>query len=1043
MMLSDVSIRRPVFAAVISMLLLILGVMSALRLPIRQYPDIDPPVVSIETSYPGASAEVVESKITQVIEDIVAGLEGVDKLTSSSRDEHSDVRVEFTLDRDVDGAANDIRDRISRIADNLPEEAERPQISKVDNQSSPIVWLNLSGDRYTGLELTDYAERYLIDRLSVIPGVARVRFSGERRFAMRIWLDRRALAARQLTVADVEDALRRENVELPAGRLESLEREFSLRTDTGLRSEQEFRELVIARGAEGYLVRLGEVAEVRIGPENDRNIARANGQPAISLGIEQISKANTVEVAKGVRAELEGIRAGLPDGMNLEINYDRSVFIAESMKEVVKAMSIAIVLVLIVIYLFLGRVRSTLIPAVTVPISLIATFMVMDFLDFSINRLTLLGLVLAVGLVVDDAIVVLENIHRRIEKGEPPLLAAVNGAREIGFAVIATTLVLIAVFIPISMMEGNIGRLFNEFGIAIAAAVAFSSLVALTLTPMMCSKMLVADTAQNTVASTVERLFRALSVRYEALLARLVRRPMFAVAATLLMLAGSWGLFTVLPREYAPVEDIGVFTVSLKAPEGASLEYTDRHARRMEGIIMEEIPSGDVIRTLLRLPASFGSTGDVNTARAIVLLEDWDKRGRGVREIAASVGSKLRQIPGVTANVILPQGLGVRGDNRPVQLVLGGNSYEELQQWRDELLRRGAENAQLLDLDSNYEERKPQLRVQIDRNRAADLGISLESIGRTLETMLGSRNVTTFIDRGREYDVILQGKDEDRASPRDLTDLYVRAGRGNALVPLSNLVTLRDLAGPQELNRFDRMRAITITAGLAPGYPLGAALDYLESLAAEVLPPYARISYDGESREFKRTGKSLYVTFVLALVVVFLVLAAQFESFRHPLIIMMTVPLGVTGALAGLWLMDSSLNVYSQIGVILLVGLAAKNGVLIVEFANQLRDRGVDFLDAIVRASGIRLRPVLMTSACTTFGAVPLLLATGAGAEARQPIGAVIVCGVIFCTLLTLLIVPAFYSLLARNTRSPEYVARLIRKLQDSVAAQAGRAPAS
>jgi multidrug efflux pump len=713
------------------------------------------------------------------------------------------------------------------------------------------------------------------------------------------------------------------------------------------------------------------------------------------------------------------------------------------MKEVVKAMGIAILLVLVVIYLFLGRVRSTLIPAVTVPISLVATFIVMDFLGFSINRLTLLGLVLAVGLVVDDAIVVLENIHRRIEKGEPPLLAAVDGAREIGFAVIATTLVLVAVFVPISMMEGNIGRLFNEFGIAIAASVGFSCLVALTLTPMMCSKMLAHGSSQGKVAATIERLFGALSRRYEALLAGLVRRPQAAVAATVLMAAAAWGLFTILPREYAPVEDIGIFNVSLKAPEGASLEYTDRHARQMEAIVMEEIPSGDVIRTLLRLPASFGSTGDVNTARAVVLLEDWDKRERGVREIAAGVGAKLRELPGVTANVILPQGLGVRGDNRPVQFVLGGNTYEELQGWRDEFMRRAAENERLLDLDSNYEERKPQLRVQIDRNRAADLGISLQEVGRTLETMLGSRNVTTFIDRGREYNVVLQGRAEDRASPRDLTDLYVRANRTGALVPLSNLVTLRDLAGPQQLNRFDRMRSITISAGLAPGYTLGAALDYMEGLAAEVLPVYARIDYDGESREFKRAGKSLYVTFLLALIVVFLVLAAQFESFRHPLIIMMTVPLAVTGAFAGMWLMGSSLNVYSQIGVILLIGLAAKNGVLIVEFANQLRDRGVEFHEAIVRASGIRLRPVLMTSACTVFGAVPLLFATGAGAEARQPIGAVVVCGVVFCTLLTLLVVPAFYSLLAKNTRSPEYVARLIRKLQESVAGQAGRASAS
>ena len=1030
MVLSDISVRRPVFATVISLLLVIFGIMAGSRLPVRQYPDIDPPVVSIETTYRGASAEVVETKVTQLIEDRISGLEGIEKLTSSSAEEDSQITVEFNLNRDIDGAANDIRDRVARLANNLPDEADPPEIAKVDNSSQAIMWLNLTSDHMNGLELTDYAQRYLIDRFSVIPGVARVRLSGARRLAMRIWLDRQALASRQLTVADVESALLRENVELPAGRLESVNREFTLRTNTGLKTPRDFKQLVIGRGGDGYLVRLGEVADVQIGAENDRNIARADGQPAISLGIEQLSKANTVEVARAVRKELNGIRAGLLPGMKLEINYDRSLYIAESMKEVVKAIGVALLLVLIVIYGFLGNLRSTLIPGVTVPISIIASFIVMAILGYSINQLTLLGLVLAIGLVVDDAIVVLENIHRRIEEGEVPLLASLNGAREIGFAVIATTMVLVAVFVPISFMQGNIGRLFGEFGIALAAAVIFSSVVALTLTPMMCSKMLDADMRHRGISRYIDHFFKLLTERYQRILRHIVVHPWAAVCVAVLISGLAYWLFVSLPREYSPTEDRGVFVVVMTAPDGASLEYTDRYTRRVEQMIMEEGASGDILRNLIRIPASFGSTGEVNSSRAIVLLADWDKRKRSAEQIAAGLRERLAKLPGVRTAVILPQGLGVRGDNRPVQLVLGGNNYEEISHWRDQLIARASQNPGLLNLDSDYHERKPQIQVHVDRDRAADLGVSLQTVGRTLETMLGSRNVTTYTDRGEEYNVVLQGRDRDRASPTDLANLYVRSDTTGRLIPLSNIVTLTEQAQPPELNRFNRLRAITVSAGLAPGYSLGDALDYLEKISAEILPPQARIDYDGEAREFRQAGGSLYVTFLLALVVVFLVLAAQFESFRHPLIIMMTVPLGVTGALSGLWLEGYSINVYSQIGAILLIGLAAKNGVLIVEFANQLRDRGVEFNEAVVRAAGIRLRPVLMTSTCTTFGAFPLYFAMGAGAESRRPIGAVIVYGVVFSTLLTLFVVPAFYSLMARNTRSPQFVSRLIRKLQ-------------
>ncbi|HKJ25640.1 MAG TPA: efflux RND transporter permease subunit, partial [Myxococcota bacterium] len=994
MILSDVSVRRPVFATVISLLLVVLGLAALARLPVRQYPDIDPPVVSIDTAYRGASAEVIETKITQVIEDRISGLEGIEKLTSSSRDEQSSIRVEFGLGRDVDEAANDIRDRISRVLEDLPDEADPPEIAKVDSDTRAVMYLNLTSDRMSGLEITDYADRFLTDRFSTVPGVARVRISGERRYAMRIWLDRGLLAAHGLTATDVEDALRTENVELPAGRLESSEREFTLRTDTGFTTPDEFRRLAVGRGTDGQVVHLGQVAEVRVGAENERNVARANGIPAVSLAIEQRSGANTVEVSRGVRAEAERVATELPEGMRIELNYDRAEFIEASIGEVMKSLVIAIVLVLAVIYLFLGDLRATLVPALVVPVSVIATFLVMAALGYTVNTLTLLGLVLAIGLVVDDAIVVLENIYRRIEQGRPALLAALEGSREIAFAVIATTAVLVAVFVPLSYIRGDVGRLFGEFGITLAAAVTFSSLVALTLSPMMSSQLLRPHGQgagqggrRSGLAVAVDAFFRRLSTRYRASVARVVVRPglMLAAAAGISLLAVL--LFARLPTEYAPQEDRGVFVVTLRAPEGASFDYTDRYAREMERILMEEIDGGSVLRILLRLPASFGSTGEVNSARGIVILRPWGERDEHVSEVAARVRGKLAALPGVRIAVITPQGLGVRSDGRPVSLVVGGPDYGELRTWRDDLLAAMAEMSELANPDSNYQERKPQLRVRVDRDRAPALGVSLASVGRTLETMLGSRIVTTYVDRGREYDVVLQGRDADRASPDDLTNLYVRSTRTDRLVPLANLVRLEEEAGPDQLSRFDRMRAITLSAALTEGTSLGEAVSALDAKAHAVLPAAARISWDGESRELLESGNSLMWTFALALVIVFLVLAAQFESFVHPLIILMTVPLALTGALIGLQLYGASINVFTQIGAILLIGLSAKNGVLIVEFANQLRDRGRSFEEAIAEASEIRLRPILMTSACTTFGALPLLLATGAGAESRQAIG--------------------------------------------------------
>jgi hydrophobe/amphiphile efflux-1 (HAE1) family protein len=1041
MTLSELSVRRPVFATVVSLMLLIVGLMAAMRLSVREYPDIDPPIINIETRYRGASPEVVETRITQVLEDRVAGLPGVDKLTSSSEEERSQITIEFDLDTDVDAAASDVRDRVSRALGNLPEEADPPEVAKVDSGAQAVMWINLSSDRRSVLELTDYAERYLVDQLAIVQGVGRIHLSGSRRYAMRIWLDREALAARALTVADVEQALRAENVELPAGRLESQTREFTLRTQTGLTTEEAFRRLVVGRNGEGHLVQLGEVADVRLGAEDERTTARANAIPAISLGIEQQSKANTVEVSRAVRRELDRLRATLPEDLSLEVNYDRAAFVNESMKEVLKALAFAIGLVLVVIYAFLGNLRATLIPGVTVPISIVATFTVMAFAGYSINVLTLLGLVLAIGLVVDDAIVVLENIHRRIESyGEQPLIAAIDGGREIGFAVIATTLVLVAVFVPISFIQGNIGRLFGEFGISLASAVLFSALVALTLTPMMCSQMLRVDVRRSGFSAFVDGAFRRFSQGYRRALQQSLVRPgmTLLVAAAVMVLAAA--LLRALPSEYAPREDRGVFIAMMQAPEGASFDYTDAHTRQVEQVLLKEREHGGVMRILTRIPGDYGGS-EVNSSRLIALLEPWDQRSASAEEIADRVRQELDQIPGVRVQVITPQGLGVRGSNRPLQVVVTGPSYEQASEWSTELVARLNQVPGIVDADDDYEERKPQLRVSIDRNRAADLGVSLANVGRTLETMLGSRIATTFLMNGEEYNVVLQGREQQRVTPSDLSNIYVRSEITGELVPLASLVRVEEHASSGHLYRFDRKRAVNVTAGLAEGYSLGAAIEQVQRIAAEALPGAAHLEFDGESREFLRAGRSLYVTFLLALVIVFLVLAAQFESFRHPLVIMFTVPLAVTGALIGLWCFGYTINVYSQIGVILLIGLAAKNGVLIVEFSNQLRDRGHELLDAVVEAATTRLRPVLMTSLCTVFGALPLLLATGAGAESRRPIGIVVAFGVSFATLLTLFVVPAAYALIARGTRSPQYLSRLIERLRQSVPTTVGQTP--
>lgn len=1026
MILTDLSVKRPVFASVISLLLVAFGLVAFDKLPLREYPNIDPPVVSIDTNYRGASAAVVESRITQLIEDRISGVEGIRHVSSSSSDGRSSVTLEFDINRNIEDAANDVRDRISGLLDNLPEEADAPEVQKANGSDEVIMWLNLVSDHMTTLELTDYTNRYLSDRFSVVDGVARMRIGGGKVYAMRVWLDRQALASRSLTVADVEAALRAENVELPAGSIESKERHFTVRLERSYRTAEDFANLVITQGDDGYLVKLGDVARVEIGSEDERIMFRGNKEAMIGLGVSKQSTANTLEVARAVNALVDKINPTLPAGMSIKRSYDSSVFIEASIKEVYQTLFIAMILVIIVIYLFLGSVRAMLIPAITVPVSLLGTFIVLYALGYTINLLTLLAMILAIGMVVDDAIVMLENIHRRIEEGDSPLKAAFLGAREVAFAVIATTLVLVAVFMPITFLEGDLGKLFKEFAVTMSAAVIFSSIVALTLSPMMCSKLLKPSSQDSWLVRQVDGIMTQVSNRYQLSLKTAMAHPLLMSILVLIALGGSVYLAQKVPQEFAPQEDRGSLFLMVNGPQGASYEYIESYMNEVENRLMPLVDAGDIKRLLIRAPRGFGRSADFSNGMAIIVLEDWGQR-RPVKAVIADINQRLADLAGVRAFPVMRQAFG-RGVAKPVQFVIGGPNYEDLAKWRDLMLQKAAENPRLLGLDHDYKETKPQLRVVIDRDRAASLGVSISHIGRTLESMLGSRLVTTFMRDGEEYDVIVEGERDNQNTAADLQNIYVRSERSKELISLSNLVTVEEFADASSLNRYNRMRAITIEASLADGYSLGEALEDMNQLARTYLPAEAIISYKGQSLDYQESGSSMYFVFLLALGIVFLVLAAQFESYIHPLVIMLTVPLATVGALAGLWFTGQSLNIYSQIGIIMLVGLAAKNGILIVEFANQLRDKGVDFDKAIIQAAAQRLRPILMTGITTAAGAVPLVMAAGAGAETRFVIGVVVLSGILLATLFTIFVIPAAYGLFARNSGSPEAIAQQLAK---------------
>lgn len=1031
MMLSDVSIRRPVFASVISLLLVAFGILAFDRLSLREYPNIDPPIVSIRTAYPGAAANIVETRITKPLEDRIAGVEGIRYIESTSENGVSNVTITFNINHDIEAAANDIRDKVSGAVASLPVEATAPEVQKINSDDDVIIWMSLVGDNMSVPELSDYAKRFVVDKFSAVEGVARVRIGGEQRYAMRVWLDRKKLAAHNLTVNDIENSLLAENVELPAGSVESQDRQYSVRMARTYRTQEQFAQLVVKTKSDGHLIRLGDVAQVEKGTVDDRNLYRGNGVAQVGIGIIKQSTANTLDVSHGVQKQRASMNASLPKGMTMDESFNSAIFIERAIHEVYITLVLAVSLVVLVIYLFLGSFRAMIIPAVAVPVSIIATFTVLAAMNFSVNMLTLLALVLAIGLVVDDAIVVLENIVRHIEeKGKPVLLAAYDGVREVGFAVIATTMVLISIFIPIVFVRGDVGRLFSEFAVTMAAAVGFSALVALTLSPMLASKFLRKETNHNKLVAGVDKKMHQLRDSYKKIIVKALSKKTITVVVFVGLLIACLGLAFVIPSEYAPREDRGNFSIDVNGPEGATYDYMEGYMDEIEKRLMPYVESGEVTRLLVRAPRSFGTFESFNAGNLIVSLSDWSNR-RNAFVIMDEMKKKLSDLPGVTTSIVMRQGF-AGGSSKPVRFVIGGGTYEELAQWRDILLDKiNEKNPGLTNIDWDYKETKPQIEVKVDTNRAADLGVSVSTIGHTLETLLGSRKVTTYIEQGEEYDLLVQGERDEQRTKNSLENMYVRSDRTGQLIPLASVVTLEEVADASRLNRYNRVRSLTIEAGLADNLTLGKSLDYLNQLVKDNLPATVTVDYRGMSRDFKNSSGSMFFMFALGILITYLVLAAQFESYVHPFVIMLSVPLAIAGGLLGLWITGSTLNLYSQIGLIMLIGLAAKNGILIVEFTNQLRDRGVEFTEALLEAASARLRPIIMTSLTAVAGSVPLVISSGAGSETRFVIGVVVIAGVIVATFFTLFIVPVAYSILAKNTGSPEAVSK---KLEHEIA---------
>ena len=1008
MHISEITVNRPVFAAVLSLFVILIGLASYDKLTIREYPDIDRPVVTVTTIYTGASSKILERDVTEIIEDSLSGISGIREITSESRDELSKIRIEFTLETNLDTAANDVRDKVSRIAALLPEEANNPRIAKSDSDARAIMWIGFSSDILTDIQLNDYLDRNVVDRLSIQPGVASITIGGERKYSIRIWMDPEEIASRQLTIVDVIRAIKNENIERGAGRFESSEREVGLKLDSKLKTLREYSQIVIKHYGDSKIL-LSDVAKIEIGPETERGFLRANKKSAIGLGIVRQTKSNVLDVANNIKKELKLIRPSLPESIDMSIGYDQSKFVNESISEIRFALTISMILVILIIYYFLSSKAATIIPAITIPISIIGTFFVIHIFGYSLNVLTFLALVLAIGLIVDDSIVVMENIKRRIENGEDNYTAAINGAKQITFVVIATTLVLVSVFLPLSFMGGKTGRLFIEFGVVLSFAVIISSFVALTLTPMMCSKLLKKNETQSE-----RKLFIQFKSFYEASLVASQNKPKIVYSVTVIFIMISILLFQFLPKELAPSEDRGIFIVSVNAPEGSSLDYTNSMVKKVEDVLGEYVDKGE-IKTVFAIvaPGFSGEPGNVNSAFIFASLTPWEDR-RHQREIVREIFPKLISMPGAMIFTINPPSLGQSPFKSPVRFVISGTNYDQVGEWGQNI-KDISEDIGLRSARIDYKVDKPRINLKINRDSASNLGVSADDIATTLDALYASRKVTKFSKDGLTYNVVVKADDKYLVDASNLDNIYIKSSVTNQLIPLSNLVTNSVEATSKSLKRINRLPSVTLSSTIAPGASLGAILDDLSKSASEILPSSAKVSYAGASKEYYETGYKLELTILLAILVVYLVLSAQFESFRNPLIIILTIPITMTAGIYSLFVTGGSLNVYSQIGFLMLIGLIAKNGILVVEFANQLKEEGMKISKAIVESSIIRFRPVIMTTISTLLGAIPLILSSGAGAESRFAMAVVVFGGIALASFITLYLIPALYLLIEKD----------------------------
>ena len=1034
MTLPRISIQRPVLTTMMSLALILFGIISLTRLPVRELPDIDPPVVSVTTVYPGANANVVETEVTERLEEEINNIEGIRTLGSQSREQVSSITIEFDLGRNIDQCAQDVRDRVSRVRGKLPETIKEPIVAKQESDASPVIWIGMNSSVLTPLEMTLLAERQIKTRLQTVRGVSGVVIGGEQRFAMRLWLDAEKMAAHHVTVLDVERALRQQNIELPSGRVENLAREMTIQTRGEMKTPDEFNALVISSDG-AKLVRLRDIGEAKAGVENERTIARNNGRPCIFLGIVKQSKANTVEVAAGIKAELAAIQPSLPDGIEIVFNYDESTYVKKAIDEVWTTLGLAFVLVVIIIWLFLGSFRSTLIPAVAIPVSIVGTFAILHAFGFSVNILTMLALVLSIGVVVDDAIVVLENIHRHIEAGMKPMQAAFKGMEEIAFAVIAITISLIAVFTPLAFQKSATGRLFVEFAVAVAGSVAVSAFVALTLTPMMASRILKEHDPRKFF---LIRWFDAMLARFTRGYGRILRAAAGAAAAMarpfaglpfavrlLLGIAFAGCVFGVavgpnfwlahhLEGEFLPEEDKGRMFSFAYTPEGSTTEFTDRQVRKLEAILAAT-PEVDVYGSVTAF--AIAGPGQANSSIIFIRLKDGPRRS--IQEIVKGPNGLQSQffmkVEGAFASPIIPKAIG-RAFGSAYQLVIQGQNLDDLNDYTQTVLNKLRATTNLLNARSSFEMTKPELRLDIDRSRAAALGVSIEDVSRTLQILFGGLDLSRIKLQGKEYEVIAQLARANRLTPQDLDRLYVRNHDGR-LIQLSSIVTRSEGATANAIEHYNRLRSTTISATLA-GVTLGRAIQQTESMLLPELPPGFRLAWAGESKEYQDTGGEIYFIFLLAFVIVYMTLAAQFESLVHPLTVMLAVPLAGFGAFGLLWLVHflsrgqvpaMNINLFSQIGMILLIGLVTKNSILLVEFANQRRATGASALDAVIEAGLVRLRPILMTAFSTIAGILPIAIGFGAGAESRRPMGIAVVGGMITSTFLTLIVIPIVY----------------------------------